>query len=339
MATTAKNRDDVENMSARDRLWDSLSNAYGNKTRKSNEEFAKAYSKADRQLVGRGMQRSSYGAQTLANIDKQRIDAANDIESELIADYENRLSQLDQQEAEAERWERQFAESQRQYDTTMEYNKERAATQDQQWQTSFDYNKEQADRAYDYQVGRDAVADKQWQKTFDQEASNYTRSLAASYAQALLSADQPVPQSLLDQAGLSIIGGQVVIDNTPSSGGGYYGGGGSKKNNSTSGNTASTALPEDFRSFANSVASALTGGSKINLVAALDAQATMDKENAQTKKTADQISNSSLNKLIDSGAKVLNPNLGNELNNRIISNPNPFVQEREIDKIVNKTKR
>ena len=97
MATTAKNRTDVENMSARDRLWDSLSNAYGTKTKQSNEAFDKAYSEADRLALGRGMQRSSYNLQNLANINKQKIDAANEISSELIADYENRLGQLEQQ--------------------------------------------------------------------------------------------------------------------------------------------------------------------------------------------------------------------------------------------------
>ena len=288
--TTARTRSDVDSMDTRSRLWDSLNYSYGKKKEATAENYRKAYSQADNQLLSRGMQRSSYGAQTLANINEQGIRAQGDIDDALIADYENRLYQLERDEKADEQWERQFAEGQRQFDTNLAYNKERAAVADQQWQknydyqvgrdtvadqqwqASFDFNKEQAaqqqanaDRAYDYQVGRDAVADQQWQtsfdyqagrdliadeqwqKAFDQSSDQFNRQLAASYAQALISAGMEVPQSLLQQAGLKVVGGQLVPAGDSSGGGGYYGGGsGGKSSTSTSSSTSSKLTDADL---------------------------------------------------------------------------------------------
>ena len=203
MATKAKTQQDVDQMSVKDRLWDSLSNVYGQKTEDSNKAYDQAMSQADRQLLSRGMQRSSYGAQTLANIGQQKIEAQNKIASEQIADYENRLYQIERDEKADEQWERQFAENVRQYDTTLAYNKERAAVADQQWQKSFDYQTErdkvadqqwqttfnyqterdkvadqQWQKAFDYQAGRDAVADQQWQKTYDLQLQQWQDQLS-----------------------------------------------------------------------------------------------------------------------------------------------------------------
>ena len=114
-STTAKNYEDVEGMTKRQRLWDSLNYSYGKKGEKLAEEYDKARATADRQLIGRGMQRSSYGAQTLANMDKQKIDALDDNQSAMIADYESRLQDIEAQELAQSNWERQFAEGQRQF--------------------------------------------------------------------------------------------------------------------------------------------------------------------------------------------------------------------------------
>lgn len=107
-ATTAQTQQDVNNMTRQQRLWDSLNYTYGTQIDESNRNYAKAYSDADRQMLGRGMQRSSYGSQTLANINQQKLNAANKITSQKIADYENRLNTLEQQEQEQSNWERQF---------------------------------------------------------------------------------------------------------------------------------------------------------------------------------------------------------------------------------------
>lgn len=154
MAT--KTRQDVENMSAADRLWDSLDYSYGKKREESSKNYDKAISQQDRQMLGRGMQRSSYNAQTLANMRKEQAKASDDIYDAQIADYENRLHDIEREEKQDEQWQKQFDEGVRQFNENMGYQKERAAVQDQQWQTSFDYQK-----------GRDAVADNQWQQTFD----------------------------------------------------------------------------------------------------------------------------------------------------------------------------
>lgn len=226
--TTARTKDDVDNMTVRDRLWDSLSYSYGKKRENSDEQFRRAYSQADRQMLSRGMQRSSYGAQTLANLDKQRVDAQNDIYDSQIADYENRLYQLERDEKADEQWKQQFDEGVRQYNENMGFQRERAAAQDNQWQLSFDYQKgrdaeadrqwqlgfdaQQAQQAeqnrqwqqtFDYQQTRDTVSDQQWQKAFDQSNTNTDRQLAASYIQAILATGQNPSDSLLARAGLS----------------------------------------------------------------------------------------------------------------------------------------
>ena len=164
MATVARTKQDVDNMTKQERLWDSLNHAYGQQREASDRSFDKAYSQADRQALGRGMQRSSYNAQNLAGINNQKIKAQNDIWNNQIADYENRLGTLEQQEAEAERWERQFNASredaqwnrdfqQKQFDAGREdvawnraFQQKQADTANQQWQLNFDASR--ADTAW-----------------------------------------------------------------------------------------------------------------------------------------------------------------------------------------------
>lgn len=99
MATVAKTKKDVDSMDTRERLWDSLQNSYGYKKENATESYNQAYSQADRQALSRGMQRSSYNNQTLANINQQRNKALMDIDDQLIADYENRLQAIEEAEA------------------------------------------------------------------------------------------------------------------------------------------------------------------------------------------------------------------------------------------------
>ena len=164
MATVARTKQDVDNMTKQERLWDSLNHAYGQQREASDRSFDKAYSQADRQALSRGMQRSSYNAQNLAGINNQKIRAQNDIWNNQIADYENRLGTLEQQEAEAERWERQFNASredaqwnrdfqQKQFDAGRDdvawnraFQQKQADTANQQWQLNFDASR--ADTAW-----------------------------------------------------------------------------------------------------------------------------------------------------------------------------------------------
>lgn len=145
MATTARNQQDVDNMNVRDRLWDSLSYSYGKKREDSDKSFAKAYSQAVNQGIKTGMQRSSYAAQTLANIDKQKIDAQNDIYDQQIADYENRLYQIERDEKADEQWEKEYQRALDQFNQNMEFQRERANVSDAQWKEEYAEKKRQFD--------------------------------------------------------------------------------------------------------------------------------------------------------------------------------------------------
>ena len=150
MATT---KQEVDRQSARDRLWESLNYSYGKKRDDIQKEYNRAQSQIGNQLLSRGMQRSSYGIQTQANLGKQAIDAESDNWDAQIADYQNRLGQLDQQDAEADRWEREFAERQRQYDTNLGYQRERDAAGDAQWEKQFGEGQRQFNANLEFQAG------------------------------------------------------------------------------------------------------------------------------------------------------------------------------------------
>lgn len=113
--TLAQNRPTVDQMSVRDRLWDSMNFTYGQQRRASDQSYANAISQQDRQALARGMQRSSYNAATQANMRNQQIQAQNDIYAQQIADYERQLYQIDRDEIADQQWERQFAENVRQF--------------------------------------------------------------------------------------------------------------------------------------------------------------------------------------------------------------------------------
>lgn len=187
--TTARNKQDVDNMNARDRTWDSLNYSYGVKREASDKSYDQAYSQADRQLLSRGMQRSSYGAQTLANISKQKIDAQQNIYDQQIADYENRLYQIERDEKSDQQWQMQFDEGVRQFDTNLAYQKERAAVADKQWQTSFDEGVRQ------FNVGQ----------------GNTEQSMAYNYVMAMLQNGQMPSDDLLAQAGISRADAQKLM--------------------------------------------------------------------------------------------------------------------------------
>lgn len=147
----AMTAEDVNNQDARTRLWQSLNYSYGQQRKQSDEQYAKAQAQSWQQALARGMQRSSYASAVAANLAKQGIDANNNIYAAQIADYQNRLGQLEQQEKEDDRWERQFA----------------ADREDSAW------NKEFQTGQFEYQKSRDAVGDQQWQKQFDEDTRRW----------------------------------------------------------------------------------------------------------------------------------------------------------------------
>ena len=174
MATTAQNKNDVDQMTTRERLWDSLSHSYGQQIDESNKAYDAAISQADRQMLGRGMQRSSYNSQVLGNLNNQKINVQNNIWSNLIADYENRSIAADQQDLENARYDQQYADSRA--DTIWNQNFQQA----------------QADRSAD-----------QWERQFAQGNADTDRQLAASYVSAIVANGGVPSDDLLARAGLS----------------------------------------------------------------------------------------------------------------------------------------
>lgn len=192
MATVAQNKQDVENMTRKDRLWDSLNHAYGQQREDSNRSYDQAISQADRRALSRGMQRSSYNNAVLSNLSNQKIKAQENSWNNQIADYENRLGALESEEAEADRWERQFAA-----------NREDAA-----WSQNFQQT--QADRTAD-----------QWERQFAQGNNDTDRQLAASYVANIVANGGIPSDDLLARAGLSRADAELMAKNKGGSGGGY----------------------------------------------------------------------------------------------------------------------
>ena len=96
--TTARSKKDVDSMTRDEKIWDSLNYSYGKKRENSEKEYDKAISQTQNDALKRGMGRSSYALQTQANLGQKKVDASNDIFSEQIADYENRLQQMEEAE-------------------------------------------------------------------------------------------------------------------------------------------------------------------------------------------------------------------------------------------------
>lgn len=113
--TLASGQSDVDKMTVRDRLWDSMNYTYGQQRRASDQAYANAISQQDRQALSHGMQRSSYNAATQANMRNQQVQAGNNIYAQQIADYEKQLYQIERDQVADQQWQTQFDESVRQF--------------------------------------------------------------------------------------------------------------------------------------------------------------------------------------------------------------------------------
>jgi len=243
--TTARTQQDVDNMTKKDRLWDSLNYSYGLKREDSDKAYDKAYSQADRQALSRGMGRSSYNNQTLANINQQKIDAQNQIWDTQIADYENRLGDIEQQELENERWERQFAANredaawnqafnEKQFNAGREdaaWNKEFQTQQyadsraDTAWNQAFQersYNDNRADTAWNqaFQTQQFELQKEQWEKEFGFNEKTTDQKIAMEYAMSILQNGQMPSADLLARAGLSEADARSMMAQVSSGGNG-----------------------------------------------------------------------------------------------------------------------
>ena len=174
-----------------------LQDTYDRQREESRKAYEDAYSRAGRQQLSRGMQRSSYAAQVLANltqqgaeaqdtigrqqaaaegnIDAQRTQLAQQLAQQLMqydagqaADVLKRMRDLEDQE-----YERGMTSTQYKNSLTSQiyqYMQQMAAEKAEQdrWQAQMDYQKQ-----------RDAIADAQWQQQFAESVRQFDASLAA----------------------------------------------------------------------------------------------------------------------------------------------------------------
>ena len=166
-APQATTQQDVEGQDARTRLWQSLDQTYGQQRQQIDKNYAQAISQTDRAMQNRGMQRSSYAMQTLANLGQEQAKANADSMASQIADYQNRLSSLETQE-------RQFA-----------YQQERDKVADQQWQQQFQ------------------AAQDQWKQQFEYNQMSAKQQLAFTSLMNMMEPGDNPSDALLKQAGIS----------------------------------------------------------------------------------------------------------------------------------------
>jgi len=198
MATTKKQEDldytaqkqaesaaDVDQQDSRTRLWQSLKYGYDKQQRDSDKAYDKLISQSNNQALSRGMGRSSYALQTAANLGKEKVNAQNDINAALIAAYQGKIGDIEQQEKDDERWERQFAESQRQFNEQMGFQQKESERTQSNWEKEYAagredtaWNRQFQQSQMDYQKQRDVIADQQWQKQYDEQLRQFNENMA-----------------------------------------------------------------------------------------------------------------------------------------------------------------
>ena len=150
-----------------------LGRTYDKAREASIKDYNTRYSQAARQQLSRGMQRSSYGAQVLANIDLAGAEAQNDLwerQTEAEGNIEQQRTQLAQQLA----------------DQLAGFDADQAADvlnrirqlEDQEYErgvTNQNTKNQLSAQIYQfiYQAERDKVADEQWQKKFDESVRQF----------------------------------------------------------------------------------------------------------------------------------------------------------------------
>lgn len=217
----AQTAEDVNAQDSRSRLWQSLDYSYGRQRENTEKSFNQAISNADNRALSRGMGRSSYNMQTLANLDTERAKALTDIDAAQIADYQNRITQLEQQEKEDERWERQFAANREDAAWNKDFQQKQFDTQNQQWQMSFDadradtawsqafqtrqYDDSRADTAWqqDFSERQFQAQNDQWREQFDYSKMTNDQQNAFNVIATAAANGKDVTDALLKQAGIS----------------------------------------------------------------------------------------------------------------------------------------
>ena len=174
-----------------------LQDTYDRQRQESEKQYQRAYSQADRQMLSRGMQRSSYTAQVLANLSQQgaeaqqtlwdaqanaegNIDAQRTQLAEQLAaqmqqydvsqqqDILKRISELEDQEYQRGNADMQYRDSLATQIYSFLQQKEAADVQQQQYKEQLAYQKE-----------RDKIADQQWKMQFDESKRQFEVQQAA----------------------------------------------------------------------------------------------------------------------------------------------------------------
>lgn len=152
---------------------DALQATYDKQREASEKNYRLRYSQADRQMLSRGMQRSSYGAQVLANIDLEGAEAIQDLYDQQGAAEGN----IDAQRAQLAQ---QLAAQLSQYNAgeAADVMKRIRELEDQDYERGLAnaQNRNQlSTQIYQlmYQAERDKVADKQWQAQFDESVRQF----------------------------------------------------------------------------------------------------------------------------------------------------------------------
>lgn len=120
----AKTVQDVNEQDSRTRLWQSLNTTYGHQMDESDKAYDTAISKQDNAQLARGMGRSSYAGQIRANMLNDKVTARNKLGEDLIADYQNRIGDIEKQENEEAWRQKEFEEGQRQFNEGQAFQRE-----------------------------------------------------------------------------------------------------------------------------------------------------------------------------------------------------------------------
>ena len=199
----AMNKENVDQQDAKTRLWQSMNYSYGKQRDESDKAYDRNISQQDNAALARGMGRSSYAEQIRASLLNDKAKAQNDSYAAQIADYQNRIGQIEQQELENQRYEQQYADQRA--DTAWSQN-----MQTQQ----FEYQKQQAAEQMAYQKERDAIADAynerawqaqqdQWKQEFDYNSKSNEQKMAFDIVTAALAAGNDADDATLARAGIT----------------------------------------------------------------------------------------------------------------------------------------
>jgi hypothetical protein len=141
-----------------------LATAYGKQVEQADKEYNSAYSQAGRQQLSRGMGRSSYALQTLANITQSEAKAKQGIAEAQTAAESNIEAQRSQLAS-------QLAGKLTAYDASQANDILKRINELE----SMQYDRQ-------YQASRDAASDAQWQAEYNEMVRQFNESLAAQNA-------------------------------------------------------------------------------------------------------------------------------------------------------------